>query len=59
MSNDKHLETAYDLLNTLKTTLFWCRQDATNDDGYPTQDMFDARVETLNNAIKKAEDKLK
>ncbi len=37
----------------LKDVLFWCKQDAKNEDGYPTQEMFDARVDYIRNVLSK------
>lgn len=39
------------LLNTLREVLEWCIVDAANEDGYPTQEMLDNRVEVLRNAL--------
>lgn len=61
MSNDEQnanarmIAAAPDLLEALQEALNWCEIDAVNEDGYPTQNMFDARAERLRAAIAKAE----
>jgi len=42
------------LCNVLREALAWCKQDATNEDCFPSQDMLDARVHVLTKAIKLA-----
>lgn len=42
-----------ELLEGLKEALAWCLQDATNEDGHPTQDMLDARVARLRRLVAK------
>ena len=44
------------LCKVLREALAWCKQDATNEDGWPTQDMLDARVHVLTEAIKLAKE---
>lgn len=44
------------LCKVLREALAWCKQDATNEDGWPTQDMLDARVHVLAEAIKLAKE---
>ena len=44
------------LCKVLRQALAWCKQDATNEDGWPTQDMLDARVHVLTEAIKLAKE---
>jgi len=39
------------LRSTLENVLWWCRQDAWNEDGFPTQTMFDARVNYLEEVL--------
>jgi hypothetical protein len=38
----------------LREALAWCKQDATNEDCFPSQDMLDARVDRLKEALKLA-----
>jgi hypothetical protein len=42
------------LCNVLREALAWCKQDATNEDCFPSQDMLDARVDRLKEALKLA-----
>jgi hypothetical protein len=42
------------LCNVLREALAWCKQDATNEDCFPSQDMLDARVDVLKEALKLA-----
>jgi hypothetical protein len=42
------------LCNVLREALAWCKQDATNEDCFPSQDMLDARVDALKEALKLA-----
>jgi hypothetical protein len=42
------------LCNVLREALAWCKQDATNEDCFPSQDMLDARVDALQEALKLA-----
>lgn len=44
------------LCKVLREALAWCKQDATNEDGWPTQDMLDARVHVLTEALKLAKE---
>jgi hypothetical protein len=43
----------------LKDVLFWCKEDANNEDGYPTQEMFDERVAYIRSVLAKAKPKTK
>ena len=43
--------TPEDHLNILREVLEWCTEDAANEDGYPTQEMLDNRVEVLRDAL--------
>lgn len=43
------------LCAVLREALAWCKQDATNEDCFPSQDMLDARVHVLTEAIKLAQ----
>lgn len=43
------------LCNVLREALAWSKQDATNEDCFPSQDMLDARVHVLTEAIKLAQ----
>lgn len=42
------------LCKVLREALAWCKQDATNEDCFPSQDMLDARVDALKEALKLA-----
>lgn len=42
------------LCTVLREALAWSKQDATNEDCFPSQDMLDARVHVLTEAIKLA-----
>jgi len=42
------------LCNVLREALAWSKQDATNEDCFPSQDMLDARVDRLKEALKLA-----
>lgn len=42
------------LCTVLREALAWSKQDATNEDCFPSQDMLDARVHVLTKAIKLA-----
>ena len=42
------------LCKVLREALAWCKQDATNEDCFPSQDMLDARVDVLKEALKLA-----
>jgi hypothetical protein len=42
------------LCTVLREALAWCKQDATNEDCFPSQDMLDARVDALQEALKLA-----
>jgi hypothetical protein len=42
------------LCNVLREALAWSKQDATNEDCFPSQDMLDARVDALQEALKLA-----
>ena len=53
-ANAHLIAAAPDLLECLHEVAFWCKQDAENEDGYPTQEMMDARVEVLQIAINRA-----
>lgn len=44
------------LCKVLREALAWCKQDATNEDCFPSQDMLDARVHVLTEAIKLAKE---
>lgn len=44
------------LCKVLREALAWCKQDATNEDCNPTQDMLDARVHVLTEALKLAKE---
>ncbi len=39
------------LKETLREALAWCSSDAENEDGWPTQEMLDNRVEVLTEAL--------
>ncbi len=39
------------LVEALREALAWCRVDAANEDSYPTQEMFDNRIEVIRNAL--------
>lgn len=43
------------LCNVLREALAWSKQDATNEDCFPSQDMLDARVHVLTEAIELAQ----
>lgn len=45
------LEAAAAATATLREVLVWCITDAANEDGYPTQEMFDNRIEVIRNAL--------
>ena len=42
------------LCTVLREALAWSKQDATNEDCFPSQDMLDARVDALQEALKLA-----
>lgn len=42
------------LCKVLRDALAWCKQDATNEDCFPSQEMLDARVQVLAWAVKLA-----
>lgn len=45
---------APETLAAIQEALGWCEQDAQNEDGWPTQEMLDNRVEVLRDALAKA-----
>jgi hypothetical protein len=53
-NNARLIAAAPDLLAALEEALYWCEQDRDNEDGYPTPDMFAARVDVIAAAIRKA-----
>ena len=49
--SDNMTKRVTELTSTVEEALEWCLIDATNEDGYPTQEMLDNRVEVLTEAL--------
>jgi hypothetical protein len=53
-ANAQLIAAAPELLEALQEALAWCEIDATDEDGFPSQEMLENRVEILREAIAKA-----
>lgn len=54
LANATLIAAAPKMLEVLQAALDWCKSDVLNEDGYPVQAMFDARIEILKAVITKA-----